>query len=61
MISPSQFEALFTERIEALYVELGEQIILGSAVDWADYKARTGELRGMRKIERMVKEILEGS
>lgn len=61
VISPSQFEKLFTERLEEAYVELGEQIINGSAVDWADYKARAGELRGMRKVERIIKEILEGA
>lgn len=47
------------DKLTALIAEETTRIALGTATDWADYKDRTGYLRGLRKLEGIINELQE--
>lgn len=47
------------DKLTALIAEETTRITLGTATDWADYKDRTGYLRGLRKLEGIINELQE--
>lgn len=47
------------DKLTALIAEETTRIVLGTATDWADYKDRTGYLRGLRKLEDIINELQE--
>lgn len=36
-----------------------EQIGMGMAADWGDYRERVGDIKGLKKLERIITELTE--
>lgn len=59
MIPPSRFAEVLAEKIGAAIEEETGRVALGSVADWADYRERVGQIKGMRAVLRMVEAMTE--
>lgn len=59
MIAPQHFASILQERITLAIKEETDRLAQGMATDWSDYKDRTGQIKGMRNVERIIVELTE--
>ena len=59
MIAPSRFAEVLSEKITAAIEEETGRVALGSVEDWADYRERVGQIKGMRAVQRMIEAMTE--